>query len=315
MDQNLKEKTLENLTKAENILIAVSANLSLDGLASGLALYLSLIKLGKRVSIFGPSPSVGVAQKIYGVDKIGKTSGKKDLVVVVENAVQTVDKVTYFLQDSNLKVVIHSLAGSQGVNKDQVSLEETQVFPEVIFALGFESPESLRSEITHGQKISPETWIVNVNVSETQQKFAQANIVNPEAASFSELTAKIIQDLALPVDEDIAYNLYMGIITTTDNFLPNKVSSLTLEIAAWLIKFGAGKASLAAQPGTTTVARKTELQFEDTTTGGSKIDFFEKVPNIQELEGKQEHPETVSSNEWLKPPKIYKGSKSFDREN
>jgi len=315
MDQNLKEKTLENLTKAENILIAISANLSLDGLASGLALYLSLIKLGKKVSIFGPSPSVGDAQKIYGVDKIGKTLGKKDLVVVVGNAVQTVDKVTYFLEGNNLKVVIHSLSGSQGINKDQVSLEETQVFPEVIFALGFESLESLRSEITHAQKISPETWLVSINVAETQQKFAQVNIVNPEAASFSELTAKIIQDLALPMDEDIAYNLYMGIIKTTDNFLPNKVSSLSLEIAAWLIKFGAGKASLAAHSDMTTVAKRTELQFENTTAGGSKIDFFEKGSNIQELEGKQEHPEIVSSNEWLKPPKIYKGSKSFDREN
>jgi len=37
MDQNLKEKALEKLTKAESIYVVVSKASGLDGLASGLA--------------------------------------------------------------------------------------------------------------------------------------------------------------------------------------------------------------------------------------------------------------------------------------
>ena len=125
MDQNSKEKTLENLTRAENILIAVSDNSDLDTLASGLALYLSCLKLGKNVSVLAKPPSVGQALMLYGVDKIGKATGKKNLVIVLDNAVKSVDKVTYFLDNDKLKIVVHHLPGSQGVIKEQISFEET----------------------------------------------------------------------------------------------------------------------------------------------------------------------------------------------
>ena len=314
MDQNLKEKALEKLTKAESIYVVVSKASGLDGLASGLALHLSLVKLGKNASIISKTPSVGDANKIYGVDKIGKLVGKRNLTVVVDNAVESVDKVTYFLDGNRLKVVIHSLAGSNGVSKDQVSLEETVSAAELIFAIGYNSPESLHSEITHEQNISSETLVININNQKSHQKFAQIEVVNDQAATISEVMAKMIQDLALPVDEDIAYNLYMGISEATDNFSPALASPLSLEMAAWLLKFGASRASLAGAPQrpdfTGSVLPKTVQVIPPI-----GIDYMDKTPTVEELEGKQELKDRSASRDWLKPPKIYKGSKSFDREN
>src|SRR4030043_865011 len=104
MDQVLKGKTLEILTKADAISINICSRSGFDGLASGTALFLSLVKLGKNVSLFAQEPTVNDACKLYGVDRIGKTQGKKDLVVVVDNAVKTVEKVTYFLEGDKLKI-------------------------------------------------------------------------------------------------------------------------------------------------------------------------------------------------------------------
>jgi len=313
MDQNLKEKALEKLTKAESIYVVVSKASGLDGLASGLALYLSLIKLGKNASIISKTPSVGDANKIYGVDKIGKLVGKRNLTVVVDNAVERVDKVTYFLDGNRLKVIIHSLAGSNGVSKDQVSLEETVSAAELIFAIGCDLPESLHSEITHEQNISSESLIININNQKSHQKFAQIEVVNDQAATISEVMAKMIQDLALPVDEDIAYNLYMGISEATDNFSPALASSLSLEMAAWLLKFGASRASLAGTPRRPDFTQSLPKTVQVIPPIG--IDYMDKTPTIEELEGKQELKDQSASRDWLKPPKIYKGSKSFDREN
>ena len=298
MDQNAKDKTLENLTKAESILIAVSDEAGFDALAAGLALYLSLTKLGKNVTVIARDPSVGDAQKLYGVNKIGKGSSKKTPVVVIDRAVDTVDKVTYFLDNDKLKVLIHPLPESAGIQKEQISLEYSSTPANLIFALGLDSLEDLQNKITHEQQISSDTWIINLNNHQLKQKFAQDNFINPEASGIGEITAIMLQELAMPLDEDIAYNLYAALSESTQNFSPTLATPQTFEIAAWLLKFGAGRASLAqnSQPG---LAPKLAPQITQ--------DFFETLPAIEEVEKARE---LKPSKDWLKPPKIYKGSQA-----
>ena len=291
MDQNYKDTILDNLTKAENILIVVSKTLGYDGLAAGLALYLSLIKLDKNVSIVAKAPTVGDAQSLYGVDKIGRAEGIRNPVVVIDNAVETVDKITYFLDKTKLKVVVHPLPGTQEITQDQISVEYTSAPANIIFAIGVDNLYDLRSEFTHEQEISPEAWILNISNLEPSQKFAQIDVVNTQAAGVSEVMARMLQDLALPVDEDIAYNLYSGVRASTNNFSPNLVSPMSFEIASWLMKFGAGKTSL---------ARRAKEPF---LPPDISQDFFEKTTAVPK------------STDWLKPPKIYKGSKSMSGEN
>jgi len=307
MDQNSNEKALEKITKAGSVSIVVSDSSQLDGLASGLALYLSLVKLGKNVSIFSRIPSVADAQKIYGVDKIGKTQGKSGLTVLIDDAVENVDKVTYFLEGNQLKILIHPIPGSRGISKDQIRLKETITQADLIFSIGFDSQEDLRSQITHEQNISSEAFIINIYKGTLNQKFAQVNINDPQAATVSELTAKMIQDLALPVNEDIAYNLYTGISEGTQNFSPGRINSQALEIAAWLLKFGVSRSSFARMSNTQ------EPTYQPSTV--TEPDILDRTPKIQEIESKQEYKNAAVSRNWLKPPRIYKGSKSFDREN
>lgn len=304
MDEISREKTLEKLTKAESVLVAVSDAYGFDAAASGLALSLALIKLGKSVSVVAKEPSVGDAQKLYGVDNIGKTAGRKNLVVVVNNAVDSVDKVTYFLDQNRLKVVIHPLAGAPPILRENIAIEESVSLPELIFCVGFSSPEELYSKITLEQNITPQPWIVNITRDLPKQKFAQVDFSIALAAGISEVTARLIQNLALPIDEDIAYNLYMGLCEATEQFSPAKITAGTFETAEWLVKFGAGKASFAKRTARSTI---------DSQTGFPLIDI-DRVQTLEELESKQEHKEPRSS-EWLAPPKIYKGAKSFDKEN
>lgn len=312
MDQSTKDKTLDNLTKAQSILIAVSDETGFDGLAAGLALYLSLIKLGKNVSIVARDPSVGDAKQIYGVNYIGKTADKKTPIVVIQNAINTVDKVTYFLDEDKLKVLIHPLPGSTGITKEQISLEYSFTPANLIFAIGFENLEELQSKITHEQQISPEVWIISINVGELERKFAQDSFVDLQATSISEVTAKVLQELALPLDEDIAFNLYTAISHSTQNFSPARTKPQSFEIAAWLIKFGAGRASLAQKETKMPDQHISQPAAFNQKQIQTAQDFFESVPAIEEVESE---PELKPSKDWLKPPKIYKGSKSFNGEN
>ncbi len=357
MDQNAKQKTIDNLTKAETIQVAVSKSQGVDGLAAGLALYLSCVKLDKNVSIIAKAPSVGDAQKLYGVDKIGKFEGKQNLVIVVDNAVENVDKVTYFLDGDRLKIVVHPFPGAQGVKQDQISFENAPTKPDLIFAIGYSSPEELKQEIAHEQNTNPNTWLVNINKRDVGQIFAQVNIFDENAASISEITGHLLQDLALPLDEDIAYNLYQGILESTNHFSPDLTNPNSFEVASWLLKFGAGRASLAGGPsrqvqeirdvqtGTSPLTRPESrpnpmMQSFPTSRPGMQRPSFPPMPSrprtapvmpqipVDEppeeyvysdeidqtpLEQVERAPQTAQ-NDWLKPPKVYKGSKSFDKE-
>lgn len=330
MDQKLKDTILDNLTKAETIAIVVSKSGGIDGLASGLALYLSLIKLDKNVSIIAKSPTVGDAQNLYGVDRIGRTEGSQNPVIIIDNAVETVDKVTYFLDKTRLKVVVHPLPGTQQITKDQISIEYASTPANVIFTIGIDNLHDLRSEFTHEQEINPDAWIINISNLDPSQKFAQVDVVNTQASGISEVLAKMLQDLALPIDEDIAFNLYTGVRTNTDNFQPSMVSPISFEIASWLLKFGAGKSSIARHqhrpdqikevglgkpaPFPTQPPVDSRPKFSPPTTIDT-TGFFENVPGISEVETEPQTPEAPKSGDWLKPPKIYQGSKSFNGEN
>lgn len=311
MDQSLKDTILNNLTKTDSIVIAVAKPQGFDGIAAGLALYLSLIKLDKNVTIIAKSPTVGEAQSLYGVDRVGRSEGTRNPVIVIDNAVETVDKVTYFLDKTRLKVVIHPLPGTQEITKDQISVEYSSVPANVIFTIGVDNLHDLRSEFTHEQEINPEAWIVNISSQEPSQKFAQIDVVNTQASGVSEVTAKMLQDLALPVDEDIAFNLYSGIRISTDNFSPNMVSPISFEIASWLLKFGAGKASL-ARHGTIQQVKPYMPKIGEVPATG---DFGTYLPPIEEVERQPQVSEAPQSGDWQKPPKIYTGSKSFNGEN
>lgn len=313
MDQNLKQNTLDNLTKAQSVLIAVSDNSGFDGLAAGLSLFLSNQKLGKNVSIYAKSPTVGDAQRLYGVDQIGKSRGAKNLVVIVDDAVDTVDRVSHYLDGDKLKLILHAFPGSNGPEKSHVSITEEIMDPDVVFAVGFENEESLKQNITHVQNISPNAWLVNVSKVDVGQIFAQVNYFDPACSSLSEISAKLVSDLAMPIDEDIAYNLYEGIAEATKRFDPGMIGPNTFELASWLVKFGAGKASFVSTGRNKAVEQQIQAQpmtqnqqAESIPTIG--LSTFDQTP-IEQVEKERE-----TDKDWLQPPKIYKGSKSFDSE-
>lgn len=315
MEDALKNQILDNLTKAQNIQIVSAETTGLDGLAAGLALLLSLLKLQKNVSIIAKSPSVGDAQSLYGVDNIGKKKGKSNFVIVVDNAVQTVDKVTHSLEGEKLKIVVHPFGSTSGVAREQISFEESTQSPDLVLALGIDSVDQLRSEITHEQNLDPNVFIIAVGSQKSQQKFAQIYI-NYGLPSLSENVSLMIQDLALPVDEDIAFNLYSGIKNASDNFSPSSTSQATLEIASWLIKFGAGKASMAGRP-TSQAQPRGEPQPQIDQGTHQRLQTFPEPQFYSDeiLNTPLENVEQEDQKDWLKPPKIYKGSKSFGGEN
>jgi phosphoesterase RecJ-like protein len=80
---------------------------------------------------------------------------------------------------------------------------------------------------------------VNIDHHPSNTQFGAINLVDPAAAATTVVLYRLLPELDLPINVDIASNLLTGLITDTLGFRTNSVSPDTLRIAAELIEAGA----------------------------------------------------------------------------
>jgi len=80
---------------------------------------------------------------------------------------------------------------------------------------------------------------VNIDHHPSNTRFGSINLVDPVAASTTAVLHRLLPELDLPINVDIASNLLTGLITDTLGFRTNSVGPGALRIAAELIEAGA----------------------------------------------------------------------------
>lgn len=81
--------------------------------------------------------------------------------------------------------------------------------------------------------------VVNIDHHPTNSFFGTVNVVDPSAAAVCEQLAVLMEQEDLPVGEDIATALLVGIVTDTLGFRTPSTSARTLRVAATLMERGA----------------------------------------------------------------------------
>ncbi len=80
--------------------------------------------------------------------------------------------------------------------------------------------------------------VINIDHHITNNYFGDINIVDPEASATGEILYRMIKELALPVNLEIAEALYTAIITDTGLFKYENTSPETYQVASELLKNG-----------------------------------------------------------------------------
>jgi phosphoesterase RecJ-like protein len=82
------------------------------------------------------------------------------------------------------------------------------------------------------------THLINIDHHPGNELFGTINIVIENASSTAELVARILRDLNIEFDKDIATCLYTGVVTDTGRFQYASSTPDTLRLAADLLSFG-----------------------------------------------------------------------------
>jgi len=302
---NLFEKIRKDFGESQNILVMVPPGENLDTLAAGLAIYLSLAKKGKNVSIVSPQlPRVEQAN-LVGIDKISSEASSGKFVITLSDVLGSVDKVTHYLEDDKLNIVIHPLPGSQPFSKEKVSFNASKPSFDQVILVGVEDLNDMGNLYTQDTNLYSKVPILSIGKELIGQRLNAETFSRRSYSSLSEIATILLSKLNLPIDEDIAQNLFQGIAFATDNFQSPSTSADAFEAAALCLKSGARKSVVAQEsirkqePARQPISQPVQYQ-----TGKPA-----KTP--EESEELKEPPEPEEPElDWFTPPKIYKSSKS-----
>lgn len=89
--------------------------------------------------------------------------------------------------------------------------------------------------------------LINIDHHPGNESFGTLNVVVPTASSTAELVTRLLEDLGVAFNNDIATCLYVGVVTDTGRFQYENTSPDTLRLAADLIAYGVHVPSIALE--------------------------------------------------------------------
>jgi len=87
--------------------------------------------------------------------------------------------------------------------------------------------------------------VVNVDHHVSNEGYGTINLIEPEASASGQVVHRLLTRLGMPLDADVANNLYAALFTDTGGFRHENTTEAALRLGAELVKLGANPAWIA----------------------------------------------------------------------
>ena len=225
---------------ANDILVVAPKNPTTDSLASALALYLTLPQIGKRVSVVSSEKVTVEVSNLVGIDKVGDSVGSKNFVISLDYEEGSIEKVSYNIEGAKFNLVIEPRPGFT-FSEEKVQFSKSAGNSDLLIFIDVPNPEDLGGLTEQLRDMASRMPVINIDTHGANARYGKINIVQPQAASVSEILVALFQGLGYAINADTATNLLMGIAVGTENFSSPKTTPDAFEAAAALLRSGAQK--------------------------------------------------------------------------
>lgn len=247
-DAQLKE-VHQLLANSKQILIALPVNPSVDELAAGLAIFLSLAESGKEPFIATEGVIRVGHSNLFGVgqiqNKLPQTSGGDFIItiggVVVsdgnnEPTVPALEKIDWHAAGADFNLVFHVKPGQ--------TFEPNRILPhfegegfDLIITVGAANLNDLGLIYSTQPDSFLKSKIINIDNDSSNLQFGAINLIDSSVSSISEMIYEVARTLNLVISPDTASNILSGIFATTDN-LRASGSADTYEVVSLALRAG-----------------------------------------------------------------------------
>lgn len=239
-----KNQVVERLTKATNILVAVSNNPSVDQLAGAIGLTLLLNKLNKHATaVFsGAVPStLEFLQPGKTLEK--NTDSLRDFIIALDKS--KADKLRYKVEDDMVKIFITPYMTS--ISDKDLEFSQGDFNVELVITLGVNEQQDLDFAITSNGRILHDATVMSIS-THAGGSLGSVNWVDESASSLCEMLVSMGVALKADVlDQQMSTALLTGIVAETERFSNEKTSSETMQMSAKLMAAGANQQLVASE--------------------------------------------------------------------
>lgn len=235
---NAKQQVVERIKGANNVLITVSRDPSVDQLSAAIGLALFLNKLNKHATaVFsGAVPStIEFLEPEKTLEK--NTDSLRDFIIALDKS--KADKLRYKVEDEHVKIFLTPYRTS--ITEEDLNFSQGDFNVDVVVALGIADRNDLDDAITTNGRILHDATVVSISIVPTQD-LGSINWVNATASSLCEMVADMSNDIKENgTDTQISTALLTGIVAETARFSNDKTTSATMSVSAKLLAAGANQ--------------------------------------------------------------------------
>ncbi len=211
-ENNKNNRVAELVEKSNSIAIIPSKVAGLDAYCAGAAVYYMLRGLDKSVSFIYPGKIPENGAGVVKRDDITTDIGKRSLLVSIDYSGTEASKVHYSTEDDVLHLKISPVPAD--FNKNEKIKAKVAGFDfDIIFVIGAQNVLDLGHTYRSLGISSKASKIVNIDITERNERFGLVNIVDNSINSLSHLVLKKSPSWGLNLPGRSAKALLKGIIS------------------------------------------------------------------------------------------------------
>lgn len=230
------EQVVEKLKSAQNVLVTISTDPTVDQFAACIGLTLVLNKVGKHANaVFsGKVPStIDFLKPDRTLEK--NTNSLRDFIIALDKS--KADKLRYKVEDDVVKIFITPYKTS--ISEKDLEFSQGDFNVDAIVALGVQDKNHIDTAILAHGRILHDATVISINVNK-QSKLGSINWNDARSSSLCEMVTDIAAELDSKVfDSQNATALLTGIVAETDRYSNDKAAPHTMSVAGLLMAAGA----------------------------------------------------------------------------
>lgn len=258
------------LNNAENILVALSKNPSVDEISAaiGLTLYLDGNQRHVTAIYSGKTPAALAFLRPESTFE-SNTASLQDFVIALNK--EKADHLRYKLDGDFVKVYITPYKTE--ITEKDLTFSQGDFNVDLVMAINVRSAEDLDEALAEYGRIMHDASIVDITRGEPG-RLGEIEWSDPTASSVCEMVTELIfavQGADAELEPDVATALLTGIVAATERFSNQRTTPETLELASKLMTMGADQQLISANVVNNVIekqaakpAGKTSLEIEHT---------------------------------------------------
>lgn len=238
-DADVTGEVVKKIAEAQNVLVALSSDPSVDEMAAAIGLSLFLDKLGKRATAIYSGSTPNALEFLKPEETFESTADTLQDFVIALNK-DKADHLRYKLDGDYVKIYITPY--KTRIDEKDLEFSYGDYNVDLVLALDVSNGIDLDAALREHGRIMHDAVIVNITTG-NPGKFGEIEWSNKSASSVSEMIAKLLYSInsKAKIEKEEATAFLTGIVAATNRFSNAKTTPDTMQVASRLMQSGANQ--------------------------------------------------------------------------